>query len=137
MGFPGGSELYHTRRVNQLAIDHLSTKSDRAEWLAEAKELLRGLEAEAEALLTHSLALLERHFGAHHAVTINAKNSLAAVLIETGKLDVRYIEIAAPADEPVVDEPGRNIVRHRGPELEVVVGRGCGAFVHRFDSDKW
>jgi hypothetical protein len=61
MVFPGGSELYHTRRVNQLAIDHLSTKSDRAEWLAEADKTSYAMPTSAVAPII--LALRDCQYG--------------------------------------------------------------------------
>lgn len=69
----------------QLGSDHPTTAGLMANVGSVYQRL--GRMAEAEALLKHALVGLATHFGDEHAATLNAKNSLAAVLIEQRKLD--------------------------------------------------
>lgn len=86
---------YDAARVHALQALHLSERqfgSDHpttAGLMANVGSVYQrlGRLAEAEALLKYALGYLASHLGERHAATLNARNSLAAVLVEQRKLE--------------------------------------------------
>jgi type I restriction enzyme S subunit len=82
----------------------------------EQREILKHIEDE-----TRELSQLQVRFESEISLIQEYRNRLIADVV-TGKLDVRHIEIAAPADEPTADEDDALEEDLEGDDAEVMEG---------------